>query len=175
MTDLLKIVLTGPESSGKTTLAASLADYMHARWVPEFARDYLTLQKGQYGEDDLVKIAAGQIALEDKCIQSADAPLLFFDTNLLTVEIWGKHKYGRIDPFITRQLEKRIYDMYFLCCPEMVWEYDPLRENPADRWELFNIYERRLKEMSSIYFKLQGINSERIQQAGHYLRHEFGI
>ncbi|MDP5043417.1 MAG: ATP-binding protein, partial [Leeuwenhoekiella sp.] len=66
--DCIKIVLFGPESSGKTTLSRALSEYYKTLWVPEYAREYLqkkwVTQKTICEPKDILPIARGQIKLE---------------------------------------------------------------------------------------------------------------
>lgn len=178
MGELRRIVITGPESSGKTTLARALARQYSALWVEEMAREYLANRDGQvYVEKDLLGIARLQLMEEDKRAAEAvdnESPLLFCDTDLITIRIWGEEKYGRSDPWIVQQTEARPYDLWLLCSPDMPWEPDPLRENPHDRDRLFEVYERTLNQLTKPYAIMSGAHEERmravakaIEESGH--------
>jgi NadR type nicotinamide-nucleotide adenylyltransferase len=168
-----KIVITGPESSGKTTLAGALAAHYGTPWVQEAARSYLEGRAGfgvdhGYVEADLLDIARLQLQQEDAHATDAGtgAPrALFCDTDLITIRIWGEEKFGRSDPWIVRQTEERPYDLWLLCTPEMPWEPDPLRENPYDRDRLFAVYERTLRRLRKPYAVMVGDREARLQAA----------
>lgn len=170
-----RIVITGPESSGKTTLAADLAAHFGVPWVREMARSYLEARQriegsSGYQEEDLLRIARLQLETEDRteALISPDAPLLVIDTDLITIRIWGEEKYGRSDPWIVERTEQRPYDLWLLCAPDMPWEADPLRENPHDRDRLFEVYERTLLKLGKPYVVLGGTQVERLRRAvGH--------
>lgn len=122
-----KIVFTGPESSGKTTLSRWAATRFGGEWVEEFSRKFLEQRGGKYLETDLEKIAAGQVNLQKKA--AARRPdFLFCDTDLTVVQIWQTHKFGKANPKIFKHLQQNLADFYLLCSPDLDWEYDPLRE-----------------------------------------------
>jgi NadR type nicotinamide-nucleotide adenylyltransferase len=127
--NVIKIAVTGPESTGKSTLASELATHYHTDWVPEYARDYLNKIDHPYTFDDVEKIAAGQIAREDK-LASNPNKYLFCDTELIVIKIWMEYKYHKVPGWILQEIKSRQYDILFLCDIDIPWEPDPLRENP---------------------------------------------
>jgi len=110
---LKKIVLTGPESTGKTTLAKQLASALCGLWVPEYARQYINGLDRQYEENDLVEMAKGQLKLEQEYEKKVQEYLIL-DTDLITFKIWAEYKYGKCDSFIKKSIIERHYDLYFL-------------------------------------------------------------
>ena len=152
---MLKIVITGPESSGKTTLAQALAAHYRVPWVAEYARDYLERLTQPYQEADLLRIAQGQVQREDEAAR-ASLPLLICDTSLLVIYVWSHYRYGRCHPWIEDQLAQRPVHHYLLCSPDLPWQPDPQRENPHDRPELFARYEKALHEKSYTVVSGQG-------------------
>jgi len=148
-----KIVFTGPESSGKTTIAKRLAMDFKAPLVPEYARTYLEKLNRSYRESDLWKIAQGQQAAE-KLAADAHPHYLICDTDLWTILIWSEEKYGRVDPLISKILAKQKTNLYFLLQPTLPWIYDPQRENPLDRNRLFHIYRNKLREHRQPYLEI---------------------
>lgn len=141
---MLKIVVTGPESSGKTTLAQALAAHYQVPWVAEYARIYVEQLTQPYQEKDLLAIARGQVQREDEVAQT-NPRLLICDTSLLVIYVWSHYRYGRCHPWIADQLARRPVDLYLLCSPDLPWQPDPQRENPTDRDELFVRYEEALR------------------------------
>lgn len=168
-----RIVITGPESSGKTTLARELATHYDTVWVREMARSYLEVKEGfgaaaGYVEGDLLNIGELQLRAEDGVIAAVKGdgvPYLFCDTDLITIRIWGEEKYGRSDPWVLQQTETRHYDLWLLCTPDMPWDPDPLRENPHDRDRLFAVYERTLQQLGKPYVVMNGPHEERMRAA----------
>lgn len=162
---LRRIAITGPESSGKTTLAKQLAQYFNTVWVEEYARTYLNALAQPYEESDLLEIAKGQLLLENQVVAQAKNNLLFCDSDFTVLKIWSEIKYNRCDAWITHQFEQHRYDCYLLCAPDLAWEEDPLRENPNDRAFLFDLYEENLKSISANYHIINGLGNERIEKA----------
>ena len=150
----MKIVITGPESSGKSTLFKSLENHYKIKGVREFSRDFLSSKKGQYKYADLLTIAKGQLNSELELINSTD--FLLCDTDLLTIKIWSYYKFISCDPEIINLLNSNPADLYVLMSPDIPWESDPLRENPADRNELLAIYEHELTDLGVPYFLISG-------------------
>ena len=141
-----KIIITGPESSGKTTLCNALSKHFNLPFSKEYAREYLNTLKRDYNPDDLLKIAKGQLQTENG--------LQLLDTDLITIKIWSEYKYGRCDKWILDQIEKQKTEkrFYLLCSPDIPWQADKQRENPNDREELFEIYKQELNDLGHKYF-----------------------
>ena len=162
------VVVTGPESCGKTTLARQLADRWETPLVNEAARSYLQ-NKDSYQESDLLKIAKLQNAVEQKkTVLSAEK--LVCDTDLLVILIWSEFKYGSCDPWIRETLEncfnqKSLSRHYILCDPKIPWQKDRLRENPHNREELFAVYLKKLKDYKLEHSVVSGTPKERLKQA----------
>jgi nicotinamide riboside kinase len=154
---MLKIIVTGPESSGKTTLCKALSKHFKLPFSRENAREYLDLLNRDYNQDDLLKIAKKQL-------KSGENTQLL-DTDLITIKIWSKYKYGNCDKWILEEIEKQKTEnrFYLLCSPDIPWQEDFQRENPNDRDELFAIYKKELERLGHNYFIVEG--EERFQRA----------
>ena len=137
---ITKIVFTGPECSGKTTLSNYIAKKFNLPLVPEYARKYLNDLKRDYLYSDLLEIAKGQINLENTI--SNKQKILICDTNIQVIKIWSKIKFSKCHPFILKNQDKNAY--YVLCAPDFTWQYDPLRENKNSRNMLFKEYQSEL-------------------------------
>lgn len=186
---MLRIVLTGPESTGKSTLAAELAEHYDLPYVKEFARYYLEAKLNAlndekssensdlYDETDLFEMFLGQINAEAGAVRQSIAQqkkqLLICDTDVLTYQIWSEEVFKRLSPKLSNAIKKNIkttdnqnvMSMYFLCSPEgIAWEYDPLRENPTDRDRLFLVYEKTLQLYKKNYKILRGSHEARLKQ-----------
>jgi len=161
---MLKIVVTGPESTGKTTLASQLAKQFKTICVPEYARTYIDGLNRKYRESDLLEIAKGQVFIEDE-MAAKSAGLLFLDTSLEVIKIWAEFRFGKCHPWILEQLQKRRNDLYLLCAPDLPWAFDPQRENPDDREELFRLYQKVLTEMPVPFQEISGAGEVRLAQA----------
>lgn len=164
-----KIVITGPESSGKTTLARQLAQHLKTQAVEEYAREFLSRLGRPYVEADLEVIAKGQLANEEAAAGS-DREILILDTSLEVIKIWSEVRFGRVAPWILEALQKHRRDFYLLCQPDLPWEFDPLRENPNDRWMLYERYERELKSMQVPFATVSGHGAQRLKYAVEHLR-----
>ena len=159
-----RIVITGPESSGKTTLCRLLAMHFGVAWVAEQARGYLDALGRTYVEADLLTIARAQIEAEEAVLRDTPSVLLC-DTDLITIRIWGEERFGRSDPWIVERTEQRPYDHWLLCAPDIPWEHDPQRENPHDRDRLFGVYERTLRTLDKPYTIIAGDRGRRVRKA----------
>ncbi|HEY6977001.1 MAG TPA: AAA family ATPase [Chitinophagaceae bacterium] len=73
-TPIKKIVVVGPESTGKSSLCKQLAEHFNTLWCPEYAREYLLAHGKEYSYDDLLTIATGQLQLEDKYLEKIRNP-----------------------------------------------------------------------------------------------------
>ena len=163
-----KIVITGPESTGKSTLCMQLAEHYQTRWVPEFAREYLLKHGMDYSYDDLLTIARGQIALEEKYISSVNSrSLLFIDTDMYVMKVWCEFVFGKCHPWILNQVVDRSYDLYLLCNIDLPWTKDELREYPdiESRRKLYHIYKDILVNQSVPWKEISGNNEQRLQKA----------
>lgn len=159
-----KIAIVGPESTGKSELSAQLAREFETEWVPEYARFYIDRLMRPYEESDLLEIAKGQLAWEDDKLTYA-RDLLFCDTNLVVIKIWSDHKYGRTDPWIEEQLERRVYDHYLLSAIDLPWRLDPQREHPQQREYFFGIYQEYLEKNHLPYSIASGEEGDRLKSA----------
>lgn len=137
-----RIVIIGPESTGKSTLSRQLADHYRTSWAPEYARQYLETLGRPYEKEDLRKIAEGQLYLEQQALQSSNGRLVFFDTNLQVIRVWSEHKYRDCDPWILRQLACNPVDQYLLTQVDIPWQEDPQREypDPAMRGYFYRLF-----------------------------------
>jgi NadR type nicotinamide-nucleotide adenylyltransferase len=124
-----RILILGPESTGKSTLAEDLANHFGEPWVPEFAREFLEQINRPYQFEDLVEIGKGQLALEDGLAEKAKK-FLFCDTDLRVIHIWSEHRFGKTDQWVLDEIARRKYDLILLTDTDLPWTPDPLREYP---------------------------------------------
>jgi NadR type nicotinamide-nucleotide adenylyltransferase len=156
---MIRIAITGPESSGKTTLAEQLALQTNGTWIPEFAREFLEQLKRPYTQNDLDIIAKGQLQAWKK---SSESKIQFCDTDMLVMKVWSDFKFGTCSSFILEALNQQTFDHYFLCQPDIEWEEDPLREHPEQREELFELYVAELKVRNLSFTVIGGSLEERL-------------
>jgi NadR type nicotinamide-nucleotide adenylyltransferase len=160
MSEIRKIAIIGPECTGKSELSRFLASHYHTDWVPEYARAYIDKLNLPYTQDDLLKIAHGQLRLEDEYARDANK-VLICDTNLYVIKIWSEFKYGNCPEEILKQISTRHYDLYLLTYVDIPWEEDPQREHPARREELYQIYYQHMKAQRVPFVEIKGEREQR--------------
>ena len=193
-----KIVLIGPESTGKSFLCEQLAAHFKTMWCPEYARDYLNKNGKEYTYSDLLAIAKGQIEQEEQYLRSMeemyriskehsvesrkqgsekyDEPL-FIDTDMYVMKVWCEFVFGKCHSFITDAIASRTYDLYLLCNTDLPWVKDELREYPdeAVRKKLFGIYKSLLQHQKTPWIEISGSYDERTMQAVESVKKFCGI
>jgi NadR type nicotinamide-nucleotide adenylyltransferase len=167
--NIVKIVLFGPESTGKTTLSKQLARHYNTVWTPEFAREYLqekwNNERKICEKDDLIPIAIGQMNLENTLAKKADK-LLICDTDLLETKVYSEEFYGgSVDTKLNDAAYKNEYDLYLLTYVDTPWEEDDLRDRPEQRLEMFSAFENALKKHKKNYILLKGDKETRLKNA----------
>lgn len=175
-----KIVIIGPESTGKSTLCGQLAAHYNTVWCPEYAREYLLQNGTNYTFDDLALIAKGQLALEDAYVERARSQKssdiqhptsnfkpLFLDTDMYVMKVWCEFVFGQCHRFILDEIVTRKYDLYLLCNTDLPWTKDELREYPdlETRESLFKMYKDLLINQSTPWVEIKGSNDERLEIA----------
>jgi NadR type nicotinamide-nucleotide adenylyltransferase len=181
MQPLKKIVIIGPESTGKSSLCELLAKHYNSKWVPEFAREYLMTNGKQYIYDNLLTIAKGQIRLEEKISSELETQrselhhslpgvqhsFLFIDTDMYVMKVWCEFVFGKCHQWILDQIGERKYDLYLLCNTDLPWVKDELREYPdlETREKLFHIYKDILINQSTPWMEIKGDYDERLSIA----------
>ena len=171
--NLVKVVLFGPESSGKTTLSRHLARHYHTVWAPEFAREYLqekwNNERKTCEAEDLLPIAVGQMKLENKLAKRADK-ILICDTDLLETKVYSEEFYGGfVDDKLDKAASENQYDLYLLTYIDTPWEEDDLRDRPELRLEMFNAFEKSLIDNNRPYILLKGDKETRLKNAISYI------
>ena len=166
---MIKVVLYGPESTGKTTLAKQLAEHYNTLWVPEFMREYLQKkwdsEKKLVTKEDLIPIAKGQLKLENEAAQQVEN-LLICDTNLLELKVYSEYYYNGFCPSeIKNEATKNNYSIYLLTYIDTPWEADDLRDRPENREEMFRTFEAELKKQGFRYKILMGTEKKRFETA----------
>ncbi len=169
-----RIAITGPESTGKSELAESLAKHYHTTWVPEVSRYYLENLDREYIYDDILLIAKQQLETENNLIIKANK-ILFCDTELIVTKIWCEFKYSRCHPWILEQIENHKYDLYLLTNIDLPWQPDPLREHPDNRKEIFELYLKEMEKRDLPYKIISGTGKIRLLNAISIINSVFDI
>lgn len=175
---LKKVVIIGPESTGKSTLCEQLAQHYETTWCPEFAREYLLTNGINYEYDDLLTIAKGQLALEDEytlTLERNSLPMLedgghlplFIDTDMYVMKVWSEFVFNKCHRYILDQIGEREYDLYLLCNIDLPWVEDELREypDPHTRKKLYQIYKDIMLNQPLPWVEISGGHEERFQKA----------
>jgi len=167
---LQKIVVLGPESTGKSTLCEQLAKHYDTYNCPEYARQFLTENGIKYNYTDLLTIAKGQLTLEEefenKSIENKKNKLVV-DTDMYVMKVWCEYVFDNCHTYILEQINTRSYDYYLLCDIDLPWTADEMREYPDNkpRQELFQIYKDILVNQNTPWGIVSGIGEDRTNNA----------
>ena len=161
-----RILILGPESTGKSTLAEMLAQHYAEPWVPEVAREYLEKLDRPYTYEDLLQIGKQQMNLEDELALTATR-FLFCDTDLRVIQVWSRHRFGKVDLWVLEEIAQRTYDLILLCAPDLPWQEDPLREHPEleMRQHFFEFYQHLTQASGFPWVLISGEKAERLSTA----------
>src|SRR5688500_7181723 len=162
-----RIVITGPESTGKSSLCKQLAEHYNTSWVPEYAREYLQKHGMNYTYNDLLAIARRQLTIEDEITASTKRGLIFIDTDMYVMKVWCEFVFGRCHQWILDRIAERNYALYLLCNIDLPWVKDDFREYPdiESRIRLFNIYKDNIINQHVPWKIINGNNEERFKAA----------
>ena len=165
-----KIVVIGPESTGKSSLCKALSEHYKTIWVKEFAREYLERNGKDYVFEDLYKIALGQLEEIENAFVKVEIQqqenlqnLLFIDTDLYVIKIWSEFVFNKCDNSILTLITKQQYDLYLLCDVDLPWVNDNLREYPdlKVRQKLFHYYKEETAAQKTPWKIISGNYDER--------------
>ncbi|GAB5417212.1 MAG: hypothetical protein Crog4KO_20780 [Crocinitomicaceae bacterium] len=157
---MIRIVFTGPESTGKSTLAMAAADALKGDYVKEYARTFLEEYGPNYEVEDLDTMALGHANAMDE----TPTQLQLVDADFVVFKIWSEHKYGAASPLIYSLISENRFDLHVLCAPDIPWEEDPLRESPNDRDALFQRYVEELERFHKPYIIVEGAHDKRLKK-----------
>jgi len=169
-----KIAVVGPESTGKSTMSAFLAEHYHTVWVPEYAREYCEKLTAPPTWQDEINMFYGQLALEAEIAPKANK-LLICDTTFITVKIWSDYTFGRSPQEVLNELPLRPYDLYLLLDIDLPWEHDPLRDFPHLREHFMEIWHQELQALNANYVVISGMGTERYERAVEVINGFLGV
>lgn len=166
----IRIVITGPESTGKTTLAKQLAQTFNGQYIPEFAREYIEKLPHHYTFEDVENIAKTQVQ-QYRLTRSGSEGFFFFDTWLIITKVWFNWVYGRIPGWLEDEILNCPMDLYLLCRPDLPWEADPVRENGGEnRIRLYEQYREQLEHYGFNFVEIGGTDEARLHNATDAIR-----
>jgi NadR type nicotinamide-nucleotide adenylyltransferase len=158
---MIRVTVTGSESTGKTTLATRLAQHFGTVWVPEFSRAYAAARGAPLTVTDVEPIARGQIEAEDR-IAAGATTLVVLDTDLVSTTVYARHYYGACPPWIDREAECRLANLYLLCDIDTPWTADTIRDRPGERADLHQLFRERLDSLGANVQLIHGAKEERV-------------
>ena len=158
------IVITGAESTGKTTLAGQLALHYKTVWIPEYARDYVEKLGRKYNYNDVVHIARKQIS-QAKLFEAGANRFIFFDTWLIITKIWFLEVFGTCPPFVDDEIRNYKIDLFLVCDNDLQWIPDPVRENNDKREYLSQLYKNEINNYNYPYELIKGKGINRFNNA----------
>jgi NadR type nicotinamide-nucleotide adenylyltransferase len=161
----IRVAITGPESTGKTTLAQQLAQQLSGRLVPEYARTYIGQLGRHYTFEDVEHIARIQVDEYDRAC-ATHQKFVFFDTWLIITKVWFQWVFGRVPDWLEEKIRCCPIDLFLLCKPDLPWEADPVRENGGEnRLRLYNAYREELINRNFPFVEIEGTNDVRLTNA----------
>ncbi len=163
------VVVTGPESSGKSQLCRELSESLNCPWVPEYAREYLEKHGPQYDADDFLKIYRKQRWLQAEA-KGQKPSILILDTDSVNFMVWSKWVFDKEFPEVSMGLEQEAEHHYLICKPDLPWAEDPLRENPQNRRQIYHDHLGWIKSLNRPYGVVQGQKKERLENALNALK-----
>lgn len=160
----LRVVVTGSECTGKTTLASGLARHFGAPWSPEYSRRYALATRPPLDASDVEPIARGQLTLEEAHLRRA-ATLLVQDTDLLSTLVYARHYYGACPEWVEESLRLRTADLYLLLDIDVPWVPDPARDRGDRREEMHALFQGALESIGARVVLISGAWDERMVRA----------
>lgn len=169
----IRIAVTGPESTGKTTLAIQLSGQFGGLYIPEYARNYVEKLNHHYTFEDVEAIARMQVTQYQQALDS-DCRFVFFDTWLIITKVWFEWVYNKVPEWLNHEIRNCPIDLFLLCRPDLPWEADSVRENGGEnRIKLYNQYKSNLQEYGFNFIEVEGVGDNRVATAAESVRRIF--
>ena len=165
---MIRVVLTGSESTGKTELARALGAHYSVPWAAEYVRDYMEAKGSALDESDVEPIARGQMAREDDAVARATR-LVILDTDLLSTVIYARHYYGSCPEWIERAARERLADFYLLLDIDVPWTPDAQRDRGEQRHEIHALFLGALRTAGARFATIRGHWDDRQARAIHVI------
>lgn len=159
-----RIVIAGPESTGKSAITAHLAEKLDLPMAREYARIHLEKHGPSYDFDLLLEMSRLHRQYQTEQVPAAE-PLGLFDTDLINYKIWCEVVYGKCHPEIVASMESETSHVYLLCAPDLKWKFDPLRESRDKRDELFDLHRNEIKRLNRPCIIIRGTGPARFAAA----------
>ena len=163
-----RVVVTGGECTGKTTLARGLAARWETAWAAEAAREVAIERRVALGPEDVPVIARTHVRLADEASRAAEeagSAVVFLDQDLLSTVVYARHYYGSCPPWIERLALERQGDLYLLCHPDLPWTADGVRDRPEKRAEIHRLFAAALTASGAKVVEVTGAGGERAARA----------
>lgn len=158
------IVLTGPESSGKSALCQALSKTLNCPWVSEYAREFLEDKGTDYDYETLIEIYQGHLKKQHLALKN-NPKLILFDTDSINYKVWSQRVFGKVPEDIEKGMQRESTHHYLICYPDLAWEPDRLRENPHDRKDIFNEHQQLIVELERPFQIVKGQKEERLKNS----------
>lgn len=162
--DELKIVITGPESSGKSWLCKQLAQHYKTTWAPEYARQFLETHGAAYDFETLEQIREEHLQHQQQFLAQQPA-LIFLDTDLINFQVWEDVVFGKLHDDLQQEIRQESDHRYLITYPDIPWEDDPLRENPHNRLDIYEAHLQLIQSLGRPYRVVKGMGLGRLENA----------
>lgn len=164
------VVVTGAESTGKSTLTKALATHFNVPAITEFAREYIEQLNHPYDYND-VEIIARKQAEQVKAVKESEYPIIFIDTWLIITKVWFEVVFQKIPGWLEDEIQSTKVDLFLLCDTDIPWVPDPVRENGGEKRNLLQLrYIENIKKYNFTFQTIKGENNLRFENALQYIK-----
>ena len=161
--DVTRVCLLGAESTGKTTLARSLAERYGTVWNPEYGRPYTEIGRPEGAEWtswEFTHIARMHCWYEDFLARVATR-VLFSDTDAFTTALFHEVYLGAPATGFD-ELVSRPYDLRVVCALDVPWRHDGIREFEKQRRWMHGRYVEHARASGAPWLVVKGPLEERV-------------